>query len=198
MPRQDVPGDDQAQAFQPRAERAPAGVPGAWAAALIAIVAALIAGYLARPKAGVTDGAAPAGNSRLADVAPDEIAAALETVAVSSEEEAKFQTQRDCRRKLAWVTIAGLPNRPAGRIRLQSGNYISPAFDLTEVPVRVALPYPAPYPSGRGTIAVMGASADADVALTPPWRVAAQLGFQSREVTWTPVGSCPAATGAAK
>jgi hypothetical protein len=185
-------GDERAQAFQPQAGRAPAGLPGAWAAALIAIISGLIAGAMARPKADVTDGAAPPGISRLADVAPDEIAAALDTIAVSPEQAAKFRAREACRRKLAWVTIAGLPGQPPGRIRLQSGKYISPAFDLTDAPVRVALPYPAPYPTGHGTIEVVGTSSDATVALTPPWRVAAQQGFQSREVSWTPVDACPA------
>jgi hypothetical protein len=186
-------GDEQAHAFQPQTVRAPAGLPGARAAALIAIISALIAGYLARPNVDAANSAAPPGNGRLAEVAPDEIGSALETVAVSPEQAARFRAQEDCRRKLAWVNISRLPNQPAGRIRLQSGKYISPAFDLTDVPVRVALPYPAPYPTGHGTIAVVGTSSDANVALTPPWQVAAQKGFQSREVTWSPVGACPAA-----
>ena len=188
-----MPGDERAQAFQPPGAPAPAGLPGAWAAALIAAISALIAGTLARPEGRAAHRAAPPGISQLAEVAPDEIGAALETLAASPEEMAQLRAREDCRRKLAWVTIAGLPNRPPGRIRLQSGKYISPAFDLTDVPVRVALPYPAPYPAGRGTIAVVGASSDASVALTPPWQVAAQQGFQSREVTWTPAGGCPAA-----
>ena len=163
------------------------------AAAVIAVISALIAGNLARPEVEAADKVAPTGISRLAEVAPDEIGAALETVAISSEQVAQFRAREDCRRKLAWITIARLPNRPAGRIRLQSGSYVSPAFDLTDMPVRVALPYPAPYPVGHGTIAVVGASTDASVALTPAWQVAARQGFQSRDVTWTPAGGCPAA-----
>ena len=186
-------GDEQAHAFQPQTARAPAGLPGAWGAALIALISALITGTLARPTVGAADSAAPPGNSRLAEVAPDEIGAALETLAVSPEQAALFRAREDCRRKLAWVTIGRLPNGPAGRIRLQSGRYISPSFELTDVPVRVAVPYPAPYPTGHGTIAVVGTSSDANVALTPPWKVAAQQGFQSREVTWAPVGVCPSA-----
>jgi hypothetical protein len=185
-------GDERAPAFQPHAERGPARVPGAWAAALIAIISALITGTLARSPVAADNAALP-GNNRLADVAPDEIGAALETLAISPEQAAQFRVREACRRKLAWVTIARLPNQPAGRIRLQSGIYISPAFDLTDVPVRVALPYPAPYSTGRGTIAVVGTTSDANVALTPPWHIAAQQGFQSRDVTWTPVGACPAA-----
>ncbi len=188
--------DEQAHATRPRTARDQASLPGAWAAALIAILAALIAGSLARPKAETADGAAPPGASRLAEVEQDEVGAALETVAAPPEQVARFRGQEACRRKLAWVTIAGLPNRPAGRIRLQSGKYLSPAFDLTDVPVRVALPYPAPYPTGHGTISIVGTTSDAVVALTPSWQVAANQGVQSREVSWTPAGGCPPANPA--
>ncbi len=190
--------DERAYASESQRARAPAGVPGASAAALIAIISALITGILAQPKAEATDGAVPQGISQLAEVPADEIGAALETVALSPEQDAQFRARAACRLKLAWVTIARLPNQPAGRIRLQSGRYVSPAFDLTDVPVRVALPYPAPYPTGRGTIAVVGTSSDANVALTPPWRVAAQQGLQSREVTWTPSGACRPVQGPAE
>ncbi len=186
-------GDERAPASQSQTQGPPARVPGAWAAAIIAIISALITGYLARPDGKAADSTAPPGNSRLADVGPDEIGAALATLAVSPEQAAQFRAREACRRKLAWVTIAGQPHQPTGRIRLQSGRYMSPAFELTDVPVRVALPYPAPYPTGHGTIAVVGTTSDANVALTPPWPVAAQQGFQSREVTWTPLGACPAA-----
>ena len=191
-------GNEQTQAFQPQTARAPAGVPGAWAAAVIAIISALATVTLVRPKVGAAaDSAAPPQGSRLEEVAPDEIGAALDTLAVTPEVAARFRAREECRRKLAWITIARLPDSPPGRIRLQSGKYVSPAFELTELPVRVALPYPAPYPSGHGTIAVLGTSTDADVALTPVWKVAAQQGFQSREVSWTPAGVCPAANRSA-
>ena len=189
--------DERAQEARPKAARAPGGVPGGWAAVGISIVSALIAGYLVRPAASVADGAGAAGLSRLAEVAPDEVGAALETVEGSREQIAQFRAKESCKRRLAWVTIVGLPNRPAGRIRLQSGRYISPAFEMTDVPVRVALPYPAPYPAGRGTISILGTSSDATVALSPAWQVMAQQGFQSHEVTWTPLG-CPAAEPSAE
>ena len=187
-------GDERAREFQPAA-RASSGAPGGWAAALIAIVSALIAGYVIRPGADAAN-AVPQAVSGLAEVGQDEIGAALDTVSASPEAIAQFRGREACRRKLAWVTIARLPNGPDGRIRLQSGKYVSPVFRLTDVPLRVALPYPAPYPAGRGTISVLGATSDARVALTPPWQVAAQQGFQSHEVTWTPVG-CPAANQSA-
>ncbi len=189
-----MPEDGRAHAIEGQTARAPAGLPGAWAAAAIAVISALIVGSLALPDGRAADRDAVPGISRLAEVSQDEIGAALETVAVSPEQAAQFRARKDCRRKLAWVTIAGLPNRPAGRIRLQSGRYISPAFDLTDVPVRVALPYPAPYPAGHGTITVVGTSTDANLALTPPWQIAAQQGLQSREVTWSPGGFCPDAS----
>ena len=184
---------NEAHAFQPQTARTPAGLPGGWAALLIAMISALVAGMAARPKVEGPGSVGPSDVSRLSEVAPDEIGAALQTLDASPEQIAQFLARQPCRRKLAWVVLGHLPNRPAGRIRLQSGKYISPAFDLSDGPVRVALPYPAPYPAGQGTIAVVGASSDVSVALTPPWQVAGQQGLQSREVTWTPAGGCPAA-----
>ena len=82
------------------------------------------------------------------------------------------------------------PGQPDGRIRLQSGSYFSPAFELTDRPVRVAVPYPAPYAAGRGTMAVLGATTSAIVALRPAWAVVAGRPAQTRNVTWQPSGRC--------
>ena len=112
--------------------------------------------------------------SRVAEVAPQDIPAALETIEGTPQDLARFKAQDACKARLAWVTILHAPGQPTGRIRLQSGHYFSPAFTLTDVPVRVALPFPAPYPIGRGTITVLGTTTDAIVALTPPWHVPAQ------------------------
>jgi hypothetical protein len=167
------------------------GLPGAWPAALIAALAGLLFGAWART--GVQSGAraAPA-PSLIAEVAPEDIGGALDTVAGSPDQLARYRERDGCERRLAWVTVARSPGQAAGRIRLQSGGYLSPAFDLGETPVRVALPFPAPYPAGRGTISALGTTADAVVALAPPWHVAAQSGAHAIEVTWRPVAGCSA------
>jgi hypothetical protein len=75
-------------------------------------------------------------------------------------------------------------------IRLRSGNYISPNFSLTDAPVRVALPYPAPYEAGHGTLSVIAVGGEATVSLLPPWRVVGGSGLASHEVTWHPRIRC--------
>jgi hypothetical protein len=169
----------------------PARVPGAWQAAAIAALSALLFGYWAA-SADKAVGASAA-VSRIADVAPQDVSAALETIAWSPEQLARFREREACGRRLAWVTIAHGPGQPPGRIRLQSGTYTSPAFEITDAPVRVALPYPAPYETGHGAISVIGTTTDAIVALTPPWHVPVQDGLHAQDVTWTPVAGCPTA-----
>ena len=124
---------------------------------------------------------------------PGDLPAALGTVSGTAQQLAQMAEPDRCGRRLAWVTVVRAPGQPPGRIRLRSGSYVSPAFDLMETPVRVAMPYPAPYPTGHGTISVVGATTDAIVALTPAWHVSAQAGMAVQEVTWTPAASCPAA-----
>ena len=184
-----MPKHEQRRASLP-AQRS-AHLPGLWQAALITALSAALFGYWARPASGTADARAATNVSALSEVAPQEETAALETVAGSREQLARFEQREACSRRLAWVTVMRAPGQPPGRIRLQSGGYYSPAFDLGEAPVRVALPYPTPYASGHGAIAVLGTTTAAVVALTPAWTVAGQAGLQLREVTWVPAGNCP-------
>jgi hypothetical protein len=186
-----MPKDEEMRASQPGARTAHKSLPGTWQALVIAALSALAVGYWAQAGENAP-GAAAANVSRVAEVAPQDVPAALDTVAGTPEQLAQYKNQEACSARLAWVTVVRSPGQPAGRIRLKSGTYVSPAFDLTDAPVRVALPYPAPYETGRGTIAVIGTTTDAIVALAPPWHVPAQGGLHVQEVTWTPAGACPA------
>ena len=182
------------RAAAPGAHSAQKGLPGTWQALVIAAISAAMFGYWRQVGEDAPGAAAAADVSRLAEVAPQEVPAAIDTVAGTPEQLAKYQNEEACSARLAWVTVMRGPGQPAGRVRLQSGGYISPAFDLYDGPVRVALPYPAPYEWGRGTISVLGTTTDAIIALTPPWHVPAQGGgVHAREVTWSPVGACPGA-----
>ena len=190
-----MPKHEETRASLPGKRSAPAGVPGAWQALAIVALSALAAGYWAQSgvngPANLPGAAAAAYVSGLAEVAAADMTPALDTLAWSRDELAQFRERDACGRRLAWVTIGRSPGQPNGRIRLQSGAYVSPAFELTDAPVRVALPYPAPYPAGHGMISVFGTTADAIVALTPPWHVAVQNGLHTREVTWSPADDCP-------
>jgi hypothetical protein len=123
-------------------------------------------------------------------VAPEDVEGALGTMDGTSLPLARFRERAGtCAQLLAWVTIARAPGQPARKSLLRSGNYFTPAFDLPDVALRVAIPYPAPYETGRGERTVVGASAGAMIALSPPWAVrpAAEA---TRPVTWRPVERC--------
>ncbi len=188
-----MPYEVQTQARTSGGQSKPAGVPGGWQAAAIAALSALLIGYGARQTRSVPLPEGTDNISRVADVSPQDFLAALDTVAGTPRQLAQFRDRDACGRRLAWVTMVRAPGQPSGQIRLQSGSYISPVFELMETPVRVALPYPAPYPTGHGVISVVGATTAAVVALSPPWHVPAQAGVETRTVTWTPASVCPGA-----
>lgn len=131
------------------------------------------------------------GVSVLAEVQERELAGALTTM-VSNAALSQFQRGKngECRRPLAWVTLALPPGQPIGHIRLISGNYFSPVFDVTEKPIRVAIPFPAPYESGQGVLAAIDAGGASTISLLPSWRVSAQDGKTTRPVIWTPSKGC--------
>ncbi len=189
-----MPSGDQARATLPGTRSKAASLPGGWWAALIAALAALLVGYWTRQGDSAPRLQGKPDSSGVAEVAQEDLPAALGTVSATQEQLAKFRAQEACGRRFAWVTLVRAPGQAPGRIRLQSGRYVSPVFDVLDTPVRVAIPYPAPYPTGRGVISVLGATTEAIVALTPPWRVPAQAGVEAREVTWTPAGVCPGAS----
>ncbi len=177
-----------------KADQAGSPLPGFWQSAIVAALSALVCGLWAFGRAAAPADTATASVSQLSEVAPEDIDHALETMDGPRDQLAQFRQRQACSHRLAWVAIARTPGQPAGKIRLQSGNYITLAFDLNETPTRIAIPYPARYAVGRGTLSVIGTGADATVALTPAWFVAAKGGAAAREVAWTPVGRCPANT----
>ena len=105
---------------------------------------------------------------------------------------AQYREGKDgnCRTPLAWVTLALPPGEPVSHIRLISGSYFSPVFNLSVTPIRVAIPFPAPYETGSGVLTAIDAGGAATISLLPTWRVSAQEGKTTRPVTWTPVKSC--------
>ncbi len=74
---------------------------------------------------------------------------------------------KHCRVPLASMTIAKGTAQAAGSIRIRSGSYVSPWFNLTDNVQRLAVPYPAAYGSGSGVIVVEGDASGAVVGLTP-------------------------------
>ena len=189
-----MPEEQQASLPLRGGSRSTGPLPGVWPGLAIAVAAALLFAFWFQADAGRSDSAAAAAVSgQITEVAASELLAALDTVEGSREQLARIRDGDGCARKLASVVITLLPGQLPGRIRLQSGTYISPAFNVTPAPTRVALPFPAPYAAGTGTIAVLGITTGSIVALTPPWQLGPQPGAQFRKVTWTPVPPCAGA-----
>jgi len=97
---------------------------------------------------------------------------------------------RQCKTPLAFVTLALQPGAPPASIRIRSGNYLSPSLRLTDAPRRIAVPFPAPYPTGRGVLSVEGAAQGLTVWLSPAWRVGNLTGIAHRNVVWVPTNPC--------
>lgn len=135
--------------------------------------------------------------SDLTEVQEREVAGALTTMSLSNAALAQFREGKDggCRRPLAWVSLVSAAGEPPSHIRLISGTYYSPSFEVSATPVRVALPFPAPYETGHGTLTAIDVGGSAAISLLPAWRVSAQGGQTTHAVTWHPVKNCSPRNG---
>jgi hypothetical protein len=167
-------------------------VPGLWASILTALLFGTLSWFLFNSEIGTANTEGSAGEKlELAQVDDQEIAQALNTMGGSRSFQAQFkQGQTGCPQPLAWVSLTRAKSEQPITIRLRSGNYISPTFNLAGAPVRVAIPYPAPYEIGQGTLSAIATGGDAIVSLLPPWRVPAGAGVISHQATWHPRGRC--------
>jgi len=186
--------DTQAKRATPRlkSQKAP---PGAGLVIAIVIISGVVCWYWLANGIGSAN-PLPPNESSLKEVEAQDIAPALTTLSVPSASLGKYQEGKDgCRQPLAWVSLVSAPGESPGHIRLISGTYVSPVFEVSAKPVRVAIPYPAPYETGRGVLTVLDAGGSAMVALLPAWHVSAQDGKVTRPVTWTPVKNCSVRNG---
>jgi hypothetical protein len=169
-------------------------LPGMGLTIAIAVISGVVSWFwLASGRANLL----PPNVSELTEVQESDIPGALTTMGPANPGLAQFQKAQDgrCRRPLAWVSLATAPGEPPSHIRLISGTYFSPVFEVTAVPMRVALPYPAPYETGHGLLTAIDVGGSTTIALLPAWRVAAQDGRTTRAVTWNPVNSCSPRNG---
>jgi hypothetical protein len=102
-----------------------------------------------------------------------------------------MEEARRCREPLARVTIWHSPGTPGGMVSIISGAYHSPRFPLSATPSLIAIPYPAPYASGKGVLSVVGEATDFAIALRPVVMNTQIKGTLLIHVWWTPVGGCP-------
>jgi hypothetical protein len=138
----------------------------------------------------VADKPAPAGEeSTLEVLVPADINAALPTLDPGTSK-AAVDDAKNCKVPLGWVTLTQRPGGHGGMVRIRSGNYLSPPIKLTPAPQRVAIPYPAPYPTGRGVLTLVGEADQVGFYLTPGG-VHDVNGTYSVNVRWQVRNPCP-------
>jgi hypothetical protein len=127
--------------------------------------------------------------STLEVLVPADINAALPTLDPGTSK-AAVDDAKNCKVPLAWVTLTQRPGGNGGMVRVRSGQYVSPPIKLTTTPQRVAVPYPAPYPAGRGVLTLVGEANQVGFYLTPGG-VHDVNGAYSVNVRWQVRNPCP-------
>ena len=117
--------------------------------------------------------------TKLTPVAVSELDAAAATL-VSSQAAQRIADAKTCKAQLVVLTIVKKGGAPDTTIRIGSGDYVSPPFLVTDKPQQVAVPFPAPYPVGKGVISIMGEGKDITVWMTPGWTVLRSNGCKRR------------------
>ena len=127
--------------------------------------------------------------STLEVLVPADISAALPTLDPGTSK-AAVDDAKNCKAPLAWVTLTQRPSGHGGMVRVRSGSYLSPPIKLTPIPQRIAIPYPAPYPTGRGVLTLVGEADQVGFYLTPGG-VHDVNGTYSVNVHWQVRNPCP-------
>lgn len=156
------------------------GIAGGLAIAGIAAVTILPGGGEKPPVVGE--------ESTLEVLIPADINGALPTLDPGTSK-AAVDDAKNCKAPLAWVTLTQR-NGHGGMVRIRSGQYLSPPIKLTPAPQRVAIPYPAPYPVGRGVLTLVGEADQVGFFLTPGG-IQDVNGTYSINVRWQVRNPCP-------
>jgi hypothetical protein len=127
--------------------------------------------------------------STLEVLLPGEINAALPSLDPGTSK-AAVDDAKNCKVPLAWVTLTQRPGEHGDLVRIRSGSYVSPPIKLTPAPQRVAIPYPAPYPAGRGVLTLVGEANQVGFYLTPGG-IHDVDGAYSVNVRWQVRSPCP-------
>lgn len=162
---------------KPRLFRAGAIIAGA-------ILTAILLAFALAP------GTSTSSDSRLTPV----MASDLDSAAASlnpAQAAQRIADAKTCKAPLATLTIVKRAGAPDSTIRVSSGDYVSPPFKVTDTPQRVAIPYPAPYPTGKGVISVLGEGSDLSIWVAPVWTIPQLNGTASLNVWWNTDQPCP-------
>lgn len=166
-------------------------LPGLWGSILTALLSAAACWFVVAPELAASDFARLGTHtSRLEELQASDMANALPTLSGSAGVLDRAR-RRECQ-ALAVVTLVASPGNPPAKVRLRSGTYDSPPLTLTTVPMRIAIPYPAPFSVGHGILSVFSDGGQAVVALYPPRVLPVSPGLSSIPVSWRPHTSCEA------
>lgn len=150
------------------------------------VIAGALVGGLAALTIGRPDASTPPGLQAVAH-------ADLENAILSMNSAAAAQAvdeARRCKAPLAYVTLQAAPGATPVTVRIRSGDYLSPSILLSDAPRRVAIPFPAPYLSGKGELSVEGAERLVTVWLNPGRVVGRDPASALIPVVWTPINPC--------
>jgi hypothetical protein len=121
--------------------------------------------------------------SQISSVDPVDLAAAGSTLTAENQA-ALIAEAKACRAPLAVLTLSRAAGADGGVIRIRSGSYLSPAFRVGDAPQRIAIPFPAPYAAGRGTLSVEGEATGVQLTLFPTWSAATLTGKGAINLVW--------------
>ncbi|TYO68394.1 hypothetical protein FXV83_00750 [Bradyrhizobium hipponense] len=182
-------GHDQTPGQEPPRGKKPGSSRGTWIGIAGGLAIAGIAAFTILPRLGGDKPPGVGEESTLEVLIPADINAALPTLDPGSSK-AAVDDAKNCKVPLAWVTLKQQPNGHGGMVRVRSGSYLSPPIKLTPTPQRIALPYPAPYPTGRGVLTLVGEADQVGFYLTPGG-IHDVNGTYSVNVHWQVRNPCP-------
>ena len=171
-------GSDQAKTEHAASAK---GAGRAFAAAVVGvIVTGIVAGGILAGPHGLA--VSPHG-AEMATVAVSDLDAAQFTIAPASQG-TLVAGARSCQAPLGVLSLSTTDSARSGYVRIHSGSYASPYFPVSNIPQRIALPFPAPYATGHGVIVVEGSATDVLLSLTPRLFDAHQVGLKQIPVWW--------------
>src|SRR5471030_2095801 len=181
-------GQDRPPGQEPPRGKKPGSSRGTWIGIAGGLVIAGIAAIAVLPGLRGDKPASLGEESTLEVLIPADINAALPTLDPGTSK-AAVDDAKNCKAPLGWVTLTQR-NGHGGMVRIRSGLYQSPPIKLTATPQRVAIPYPAPYPTGRGVLTLVGEADQVGFFLTPGG-IHDVNGTYSVNVRWQVRNPCP-------
>jgi hypothetical protein len=182
-------GQDRPPGQEPPRGKKPGSSRGTWIGIAGGLAIAGIAAIVVLPGLRGDKPASLGEESTLEVLIPADINAALPTLDPGTSK-AAVDDAKNCKAPLAWVTLTQRPSGHGGMVRVRSGSYQSPPIKLTPIPQRIAIPYPAPYPMGRGVLTLVGEADQVGFYLTPGG-VHDVNGTYSVNVHWQVRNPCP-------